>query len=101
MKITVKTFRNWLGKQFYLCFHISQQRPRFSKLGLKGLSDYHSNKIAVEAARQEPTIQIKKAALTEYLLKKRELDTALSLTEKGQKAAHQKKIPLVRKSFSL
>jgi hypothetical protein len=31
----------------------AQQRPRVSKLGLKGLSDYHSNEIAVEAARQE------------------------------------------------
>jgi hypothetical protein len=31
----------------------AQQRPRVSKLRAKGLSDYHSNEIAVEAARQE------------------------------------------------
>ncbi len=31
----------------------AQRRPRVSKLGLKGLSDYHSNEIAVEAARRE------------------------------------------------
>jgi hypothetical protein len=30
---------------------IAQQRLRVSKLGLKGPSDYHSNEIAVEAAR--------------------------------------------------
>jgi hypothetical protein len=28
-------------------------QPRVSKPGLKGLSDYHSNEIAVEAARWE------------------------------------------------
>jgi hypothetical protein len=31
----------------------AQRRPRVSKLGLKGLSDYHSIEIAVEAARRE------------------------------------------------
>jgi hypothetical protein len=31
---------------------VTQQRPRVSKLGLKVLSTYHSNEIAVEAARQ-------------------------------------------------
>jgi hypothetical protein len=30
---------------------VAQWRQRVSKLGLKGLSDYHSNKMAVEAAR--------------------------------------------------
>ncbi len=32
---------------------IAQQRPKVSKLGLKGLSDYHSNETAVEAVRRE------------------------------------------------
>jgi hypothetical protein len=36
----------WSGKV------AAQQKPRVSKLGLKGLSDYHSNEIAVEAARR-------------------------------------------------
>jgi hypothetical protein len=30
-----------------------QRRPRVSKLGLKGPSNYHSNEIAVQMARQE------------------------------------------------
>jgi hypothetical protein len=42
-----------------------------------------------------PVGWIKRATLMEYLLKKREL------TDKGQKAARQRKIPLVRKSYSL
>ncbi len=81
---------------------VAQWRPRVSKLGLKGLSDYHSNKIAVEAARWGPVGRIKKATLAEYLLKKRESwTTALSLTEQGQKASRQRKIPQIRKSYSL
>ncbi len=32
---------------------IVQRRSKVSKLGLKGLSDYHSNETAVEAARWE------------------------------------------------
>jgi hypothetical protein len=32
---------------------VAQLRPRVSKLELKGLSDYHSNETAVEAARWE------------------------------------------------
>ncbi len=31
---------------------VAQRRPRVSKLGLKKPSDYHSNEIAVEAARR-------------------------------------------------
>ncbi len=31
----------------------AQLRPRVSKLRAKGLSDYHSNEIAAEAARRE------------------------------------------------
>jgi hypothetical protein len=37
----------WFGRA------VAQRRPRASKLRLKGLSDYHSNEIAVEAARWE------------------------------------------------
>jgi hypothetical protein len=32
---------------------IARRWPRVSNLGLKGLSDYHSNETAVEAARRE------------------------------------------------
>jgi hypothetical protein len=40
------------------------------------LFDYHSNEIAVEAARRGAVGQIKRATLMEYLLKKRELDNS-------------------------
>ncbi len=60
---------------------IDQQRPRISKLGLKGLSYYHSNEKAVEAARQEASGLNKRATLMEYLFKRESLTTALSLTK--------------------
>ncbi len=50
---------------------IAQRRPRVSKLGLKGLSDYHSNDTAVEAARWGPVVRIKRATVMKYLLKRR------------------------------
>ncbi len=53
---------------------VAQQRPRISKLGLKGASDYYSNEIALEAARREARGLNKRATLTKYLLKKNELD---------------------------
>ncbi len=37
---------DWSGRA------VVQWRPRVSKLGLKGLSDYHSNEMAVEADRR-------------------------------------------------
>jgi hypothetical protein len=75
---------------------IAQQRPRFSELGINGLFDYCYNEIAVEAARRGPMGQIK------GLSSKRERwATALSLNEQGQKESRQRKISLVRKSYSL
>jgi hypothetical protein len=44
---------------------VAQQRPRVSKLGLKGPSDYYSNERAVEAA----CAPNKRATLMEYVLK--------------------------------
>ncbi len=60
----------WSGKA------VAQRRPRVSKLGLKGLSDYRSNETVVEAARRGASGLNKRATLTEYLLKKRELDNS-------------------------
>jgi hypothetical protein len=51
---------------------VARRRPRVKKLGLKGLSDYHSNKMAVKAARWGATGPNKRATL----LKKRELDNS-------------------------
>jgi hypothetical protein len=39
--------------------------------------------------------------LTEYLLKRENWTTALSLTEQGQKTARRRKIPRIKKSYSL
>jgi hypothetical protein len=43
------------------------------------MSNYYSNEIALEAARQEASGPNKRATLTEYLLKKRELDNSSKL----------------------
>ncbi len=50
---------------------IAQQRSRVSKLGLKGLSDYYSNEMAVGTARREASGPNKKATLMKHLLKER------------------------------
>jgi hypothetical protein len=59
----------------------AQWRPRVSQLGLKGLSDYHSNEMAVEAARQGASEPNKRATLTKHLLKRESWSTALSLNK--------------------
>ncbi len=67
-------------------------RPRVSKLGLKGLSDYHSNEMAVEAARWEASGPNKRATLMKHLLKRESWTAALSLTEfKGKRQPAREK----------
>jgi hypothetical protein len=80
---------------------VAQRRPRLSKLGLKRLSDYYFNEIAVEAARWGPVGQIKGLLSWNIDSKRESWTTALSLTKQGQKAACQRKIPLVTKCYSL
>ncbi len=58
---------------------VAQRRPRVSKLGLKGLSDYCSSETSVEAARREASGPNKRATLTKYLLNKRELNNSSKL----------------------
>ncbi len=58
---------------------VAQQRPRVSKLGLKGLSDYHSNETAVQAVRQGTIGLTKRATLTTCLLKKGKLENSSML----------------------
>jgi hypothetical protein len=53
---------------------VAQRRPRVSKLGLKGLSNYYSNEIAVRAARGGASRPNKRPTLTKYLLRKGELE---------------------------
>jgi hypothetical protein len=56
----------------------SSAEAKSLKLGLKVPSDYYSNEIAVKAARRESSWPNKRATLTEFLLKERELN---NLTE--------------------
>jgi hypothetical protein len=68
---------------------VAQRRPRVSKLGLKGLSDYHYNETAVEAARRG-TIGLDEKGYSHGISTQKESWTiALSLSEQGQKAAYQ------------
>ncbi len=60
---------------------VAQWRQRVSKLGLKGLSDFQSNKMAVEGARQGASGPNKRATLMTYLLKRESWTTALNLTD--------------------
>jgi hypothetical protein len=79
---------------------VVQRRPRFSKLGLKELSDYYSNWIAVGAARQGADRPNKRVSLTEYLLKRESSTTALSLAKQGPKGDCQRKTQLETNSNS-
>jgi hypothetical protein len=47
----VESTQIMIGQGRLVCRAVAQRRPRVSKLGLKGPSDYHSSDIAVEAAR--------------------------------------------------
>jgi hypothetical protein len=53
---------------------VAQRRPRVSKLGLKGLFDYHSNETVIEAAKQGASGPNIRPNLTKCLLKKGELE---------------------------
>jgi hypothetical protein len=85
MVLEISCGGGWSGRA------IAQRRPRVSKLRLKGLSNYHSNDTAVEAARRGASGLNKRATLTTFTQKKESWKTDLSLTEKGQKAARQMK----------
>jgi hypothetical protein len=47
----IRWFWRWSGRGGWSGGAVAQQRPRVSKLGLKGPSNCHSNETAVEAAR--------------------------------------------------
>jgi hypothetical protein len=52
----IKWFSRQSGIECWSSRAIVQKRPRVSKLGLKGLSDYHSIETAVETARREASM---------------------------------------------
>ncbi len=64
---------------------VAQWRPKVSKLGLKGLSDCHSNETTVEAARGEASGPNKRATLKTFLLKRGELKISSKLAWKMTK----------------
>jgi hypothetical protein len=78
----------------------AQQWPRFSKLGLKGLSDYISNEIAVEASRWEAS-GLKKGYSQEIstVLKERELDNSSKPNRIRAKGSPSEKTTAVKKEL--
>ncbi len=72
----IRWFLRRSGGGGWSCRPVAQRRPTVSKIGLKGLSNYHSNETVVEAARWGASGLNKRATLTEYLLKKREPDNS-------------------------
>jgi hypothetical protein len=67
----IRGFSRRSGKVGWSGRVIAQRRPRVLKLGLKGLFDYLSNKMAVKAARCDAGGPNKRAILTKHLLKER------------------------------
>jgi hypothetical protein len=49
----IRWFSRCSGRGGWSVKAVAERRPRVSKLGLKGLSDYYSNEKAVEAARRK------------------------------------------------
>jgi hypothetical protein len=81
---------------------IAQWKPIVSKLGFKGLSDYHSNEMAVKAARQEASGPNKRATLTKHPLKKRELDNSSKPNWiKGKRQPAREKTPWIKRKRCL
>jgi hypothetical protein len=67
------------------------QRPKVSKLRVKGLSDYHSNETVVKAARQGAS-WLNKGLLSRHVSSKRRAKKQLLVwRKKGQNAASQMK----------
>jgi hypothetical protein len=77
-------FSKWSGRGGWSGRAIAQRRPRVSKLGLKGLSDYHSNETALEAARQGAS-EPNKGLLSWHVSQKGELKSSSWLNKKKAK----------------
>jgi hypothetical protein len=98
----IRWFLRWSGWEGWSGRAVAQRRPRVSKLGLKGLSNYYSYEITVKAARRGDSGLDKRSTLTKYLLKKRELHNSSKpnlIRAKG--SSPQRKTPLLKKSYSL
>ncbi len=88
-----------IGRESWSGRAMAERRPRVSKLGLKGLSNYHSNKMAVEAGRPEASGPNKRAILTQHLFKKRKLDNSSKPNRiKGKMQPAREKTPRIRAS---
>jgi hypothetical protein len=98
----IRWFLRWSGRGGWSGRAIAQWRPRVSKLGLKGPSDYYSNEIAVEAAAWRGPLGWVKGYSHRESSQGESWITALNLFELGQKAACNKYTSLlIRKSYSL
>jgi hypothetical protein len=87
----IRWFSRWSGGVGWSGRFEAQWRPRISKLRAKGLSDYHSNEIVVEAARWGPVGPIKRL-VSRHVNSKRGADMQLLVwLKKGKKAARQRK----------
>jgi hypothetical protein len=97
----IRWFSRWSGWVGWSSRAVAQQRPWVSKLGLKGLSDYHSNETAVEADCGGPVGQINGLLSWHVYSKKESWKTALNLTEKGQNAVRKMKSTTGKKRTEL
>ncbi len=95
----IRRFSRRSGGGGWSCRALAQQRLRFSKVGLKRLSDYHFNQTVVESARWGASVLNKRDTLTEYLLKKESRTTALSLTRHRAKGSLPEKNTTVKKEL--
>ncbi len=87
----IRWFSRWSGGGGWSGRAEAPWRPRISKLRTKGLFDYHSSKTVAKAARRRASGPNKSGTLTTYILNRESWKAALCLTEKGQKAARQRK----------
>jgi hypothetical protein len=71
---------------------VAQRRPRISKLGLKRLTNYHSNEIAVEAA-SGPI----KGLLSQNIYSKGELDNTFKPNRIMGKRQPAREIPRIKR----
>jgi hypothetical protein len=79
---------------------ITKWRPRVSKLGLKGLSDSHSNETAVKTARRKASGPNKGLLSWNIFLKERAVSCKPNRIKGKRKPAREKTLR-IRKSYSL
>jgi hypothetical protein len=95
----MRWFLRWSSRGGWSGRVVAQRRPRVSKLGLKGPSGYYSNGIEVEVARWEASGPNKRATITKYLFKERELDNSFNPNWIRAKGSLPEKNTAIRKEL--